>query len=172
MKRLWVLLLALAPLAGCQGSPPPPPPPKVAMPSPSAPTAVTDPKRQQEDLAKLTAYTKEKPWGENTGSGSLRGTMTWAEGGAPPAPLARRPLMLKSLTGEPTEKVRYLVRTGDQGEFQFDRIRGGDYKLSDDSAAGFHWRLRVTIGEGQDLTLNLGPDNSVKVRDDFPQDGN
>jgi len=95
--------------------------------------------------------------------------VTWAEGTDAPAPVYRRTLLVRGLEGAPNESVRYTVRTDANGEYVFDRILGGEYELTDGLALGSHWRLRVRINDGDDVTLNLTPGNSRQVRDDFPE---
>lgn len=161
-----VAVLALASLAGCKGSPPPPP--KTESPAtPAAPVATAA--RPAPD-APVTSAT-ESPWGEHTGTARLRGTLSW-DGPESPAPAHRPQLSLRGFRGTATDGIDYRVRTNEQGEFVFDRIKGGEYMLRDIVLGGPHWRLRVDIKDGEDLTLDLALDNSIKVRDDFPQAGN
>jgi hypothetical protein len=168
--RTALLILAAAGLIGCQNRPAPPTPSRVAIQSPIE-TSESERAKQQTDLERMVAYRKENPWGENTGTARLRGTMVWPENGQPPAPISRRRLVLKGVKGTPTEGVYYRIRANEQGEYLFDRIRGGEFKLSDDTAVGFHWRLRISIAENEDRTLDLTPTNSIGVRDDFAEDG-
>ncbi len=86
--------------------------------------------------------------------------------------MVRRALVLKGVRETPSAGLRYRVRTDAGGEFVFDRVKGGEFKLSDDISDGFHWRLRVEIRDGEDVAMNLTPSNSIRVRDDFPLDGN
>ena len=95
--------------------------------------------------------------------------MTWAEGTDAPAPVYRRSFLLRGLEGASNESVRYTLRTDASGEYVFDRIQGGEYELTDGLAPGSHWRLRVQINDGGDMTLDLTPGNSRQVRDDFPE---
>lgn len=171
MRQAIIVLAAAVGLAGCPNRPAPaPPPPRAASQSPLEVSESERP-RQQTHLERMVAYRKENPWGENTGTARLRGTMLWGEEGQPPAPVPRRRLVLKGVKGTPTEGIYYRLRTDEQGEFLFDRIRGGEFKLSDDTAAGFHWRLRISIAEGENRALDLTLANSIRVRDDFPEDG-
>jgi hypothetical protein len=94
--------------------------------------------------------------------------MTWAADGHPEAPVVRRGLVLKGIKGTPTQGVYYHLRTDEDGEFRFERIRGGSYKLSDDIASGYHWRLRLDVDDHASVTVDLTPANSIAVRDDFP----
>jgi hypothetical protein len=152
-------------VAGCQRSAAPTPPPRVSAPAAPAPA----PRAAVPTAAeRSTAYTREHPWGENTGTARLRGTATWGEGNDAPAPVYRRTFLLRGLEGAANESVRYTLRTNANGEYVFDRILGGEYELTDGLALGSHWRLRVQINEGDDVTLDLTPGNSRDVRDDFP----
>jgi hypothetical protein len=173
------VILALAVLAGCKGSPPPPPktegpatpgaPARTASPeTPAAPAPATS--RATPDGQPTSAT--ESPWGEHTGTARVRGTLSWEGGPESPSPAHRPQLSLRGLLGTATQDIDYRVRTNEQGEFVFDRIKGGEYMLRDVVLAGPHWRLRVDVKDGEDLTLDLSLDNSMKVRDDFPQAGN
>jgi hypothetical protein len=154
-------------LTACQRAPAPapPPPPVSAPPGPPAPPRAAAPSAAE----RSTAYSREHPWGETTGTARLHGTVTWGEGNDPPAPVYRRALLLRGLRGASNEGVRYMLRTDANGEYVFDRIQGGEYELTDGLAPGSHWRLRVQISEGDDMRLDLSPGNSVTVHDDFPE---
>ena len=41
--------------------------------------------------------------------------------------------------------------------------------LTDDNVGTPKWRLKVEIKLGEDPALDLGPDNSINTRDDFPK---
>jgi hypothetical protein len=164
-----LIVFAAVGLAGCQNRRAPSPP-RAALKSPGE-ASESEHAKQRTDLERLVAYGKKHPWGDNTGRARLRGTMLWGEDGPPLAPVSPRRLQLKGVKGTPTEGIYYRVRTSEEGEFLFDRIRGGEFKLSDDTAAGFHWRLRIAIAETDDHALDLSPTNSIKVRDDFAEDG-
>ena len=47
----------------------------------------------------------------------------------------------------------------------------GPYKLTDAIAGQPMWRLRITVAEAQDAIVDLDPNNSAKIRDDFPEPG-
>ncbi len=159
-----VLCASLLVIAGCKGSGPES---RVA----SVPAyARVEPSKQAVAYAeKASAYAKEHPWGDYTGTSRLRGVVAWSDGSEPPVPMVRRPLVLKGIKGTSSYGLYYRLRANERGEFDFDRIKGGEFKLSDDITGGFHWRLRVEIRDGQDVTLDLTRDNSITVRDDFPE---
>ncbi len=167
-------MLALLGVVGCQGSPAPPPPKGENPPPtgvPAAPIAPTKPPEAKLDTS--TAYTKEHPWGEDTGTARLSGTMSWAEGNDPPKPLWRRSVVLIGLKDTPSAGLFYNVFGNEQGEYVFDRIKAGQFQLTDrDGNNEVHWRLRVEVEEGGEKILDLTPDSGIKVRDDFPREGN
>ena len=67
-------------------------------------------------------------------------------------------------------RVKYFrLRTDEQGNFRFQNVSPGIYKLSERAAGDPTWRLRVEVKPGDDLTLDLSAANSTKVRDDFPE---
>ena len=41
--------------------------------------------------------------------------------------------------------------------------------MTDDNVGTPKWRLKVEVRAGEDALIDLGPDNSVKTRDDFPK---
>jgi hypothetical protein len=170
MRTAVLILVAASALAGCQNQPAPPTPQRVAIQSPIE-TTQSERAKQQTHLERMVAYRKENPWAENTGTARLRGSILWGDDGQSPAPIPRRRLVLKGVKGTPTEGIYYRIRASEEGEYLFDRIRGGEFKLSDDTAAGFHWRLRISIADREDRALDLTPANSINVRDDFPEDG-
>lgn len=98
---------------------------------------------------------------------SLEGRMVLAEGG----PAARRMVILYGQPDSPTKDERYNTRTDDSGRFKFPRIVPGPYMITDAAAGPRNWRLRIELRPGQDMTLDLTPANTVKVRDDFPNLG-
>jgi hypothetical protein len=51
---------------------------------------------------------------------------------------------------------------------RFAGVPPGTYKLSDRMSGPPTWRLRVEAKPGQLVLLDLGPDNSTRVRDDYP----
>lgn len=71
---------------------------------------------------------------------------------------------------EHPSRVKYFrIRTDEQGNFKFENVPAGVYKLTERAAGPPIWRLRVELKPGQDLSLDLNPANSTRVRDDFPE---
>ena len=103
----------------------------------------------------------------SAGSSALHGTVRWAEAGQIPVPQSRLQLFLVGLKDTPTKDQQYILRSDAEGHYEFKRVVAGSYKLMNGIAAP-KWRLKITLEPGQDLTLDLSPDNSIKVRDDFP----
>jgi len=68
----------------------------------------------------------------------------------------------------PKRVVYFRIRTDQAGRYRFPKVPPGVYKLTDTAAGPARWRLRVELGPGQEMNLDLGPDNGTKVRDDFP----
>lgn len=102
-------------------------------------------------------------------SGSVRGTVGWAEPGQGVQPLNRKLIHLVGLKNTPTSGLRYNIRSDEDGRFKFEHVAPGPYKLTDVIAGEPMWRLRITVPETQEATVDLGPGNSAKVRDDFPE---
>jgi hypothetical protein len=73
------------------------------------------------------------------------------------------------LIQHPSRVNYFRIRTDEQGHFRFDKVPPGIYKLTDRIAGPPVWRLQVELKPGQDLNLDLGPANSTRVRDDFPE---
>jgi protocatechuate 3,4-dioxygenase beta subunit len=69
-----------------------------------------------------------------------------------------------------TQEQYYVLRTENDGRFEFKNVVPGTYKLTNRVAGKPHWRLRVTVAEGAPLSLELNPQNSTRTRDDFPED--
>ncbi|MBI2162391.1 MAG: carboxypeptidase regulatory-like domain-containing protein [Candidatus Rokubacteria bacterium] len=104
------------------------------------------------------------------GDSGLRGTVMWAEPGQAPAPQGRQQLALAGLPDTPTAERIYIVRADRQGRYEFKRIVPGPYRLKGEGAGGrTRWRLKVVLEAGQDLELDLSPENGVPARDDFPE---
>jgi hypothetical protein len=105
------------------------------------------------------------------GAGIQRPELATLSGKAigPDKPMARLQLFLK---GVPTSTVKdeyHLLRTDQQGNFNFPNVVPGDYMLTNAVAGPVLWRLRVALGGGQHLVVDLSPANSSTIRDDFPE---
>ncbi|MBI2202413.1 MAG: carboxypeptidase regulatory-like domain-containing protein [Candidatus Rokubacteria bacterium] len=106
---------------------------------------------------------------ERTGDAGLYGRVAWSsEPGGPPS-IKRMQVHLTGVPDTPTTDQRYTVRTDEEGRYEFKRIVGGPYKLSNRVAGKPTWRLRVEVEAGRDTALDLTPGNSITVRDDFPE---
>ena len=103
------------------------------------------------------------------GDSGLSGRVVW-KGGEPPVKTGRMQLFLKGVPGTPTKDFQYVLRTEEDGAFQFKNIAAGSYKLTNRIAGEPVWRLRVEIPPAGDVALDLGPQNSLRARDDFPSD--
>lgn len=102
--------------------------------------------------------------------GGLRGQVVWNEA-EDPISVSRLQLFLKGLPSTPTQEQYYVLRTENDGQFEFRRIMPGSYKLTNRVAGKPHWRLRVNVPAGEPTMIDLNPQNSTRTRDDFPQDG-
>ena len=96
----------------------------------------------------------------------LQGRVLFGETQAELTPLERQQLFLYDY---PKRVVYFRIRTDEEGRFRFGNVPPGIYKLTDRAAGPPRWRLRVELKPGQDLTLDLNPGNSTRVRDDFPE---
>jgi hypothetical protein len=103
------------------------------------------------------------------GNSGLSGRVAWT-GGEPPVKTGRMQLFLKGVPGTPTKDIQYVLRTDEEGAYQFKNVAAGSYKLTNRIAGEPAWRLRVEIPEGREVTLDLGSHNSFHARDDFPND--
>ncbi len=108
---------------------------------------------------------EDKPAGEKPAPASVEGRVTFGDTLNDVAPMQRMQLFLYDY---PNRVVYFRIRTDEQGNFRFPNVPPGIYKLTDRAAGPPRWRLRVELKAGQNLTLNLDPGNSTKVRDDFP----
>src|SRR2546428_4506712 len=102
-----------------------------------------------------------------TGTSGLSGQVNWPDG---PVQTARLQLLLQGIQGTPTAGNQYVRRADEQGRFEFSKIPPGSYKLTNRVAGRPIWRLRVQIPPDETLKLDLGPQNSLSARDDFPKD--
>jgi len=81
----------------------------------------------------------------------------------------RLQLFLKGVPGTSVQDEYHVLRTDQQGGFRFANVAPGDYMLTDTVAGPPTWRLRVSLGKGERLTLDLSPANQASVRNDFPE---
>ena len=102
-----------------------------------------------------------------TGTSGLSGQVNWPDG---PVQTARLQLFLQGIHGTPTAGSQYVRRADEQGRFEFSKIPPGSYKLTNRVAGRPIWRLRVQIPPDETVKLDLGPQNSLSARDDFPKD--
>ena len=107
----------------------------------------------------------------NVGDSGVHGVVAWSQEGQFPTPQARFQLFLRGLRETPTKERQYVLWSDEQGHYGFTRVVAGSYQLTDVIAGHPKWRLKVVLEPGKDLALDLTPDNSTNVRDDFPQDG-
>jgi tetratricopeptide (TPR) repeat protein len=96
---------------------------------------------------------------------SVRGRATFGGNPGDVGAMERMQLFLHSY---PNRATYLRIRTDENGRYQFTNLPPGTYKLTDRIAGSPRWRLRVELKPGQDLTLDLDPANSTRVRDDFP----
>lgn len=101
------------------------------------------------------------------GKSGLSGQVNWPDG---PVQRARLQLFLQGIPGTPTAGSQYVRRADDQGRFDFSKVPPGSYKLTNRVAGRPIWRLRVEIPPDETVKLDLGPQNSLSARDDFPKD--
>ena len=111
----------------------------------------------------------EAPKDERVGDSGMHGRVVWDEGQGT-QPLKRLQLHLYAMAEDGTSKrMSFQVRTDFEGNYKFRNIPAGLYKLTDDNVGTPKWRLKVEIKPGEDTLLDLGPDNSIKTRDDYPK---
>lgn len=98
---------------------------------------------------------------------TVTGRVLWEQDGrVAPQPYLR--LFFKGLPGSPVEDEFHRVQTDEHGQYRIVDVVPGEYMLTNRVAGPPIWRLRVAVKAGQTLQLDLTPENSVKVRDDFP----
>lgn len=97
------------------------------------------------------------------------GSVVWNEPD-PPVKVSSLQLFLKGIGGTKTQDEYYVLRTDEAGRFEFKNIAPGPYKLVDRVVGKPAWRLRVELEPGRRLALDLTPDNSTRIRDDFPDE--
>jgi len=106
---------------------------------------------------------------ERAGDSGLHGRIVWSEGRGT-QPQKRLQLHLYAIAEDGTsKKMSFQVRSDFEGNYRFKNIPAGLYKLTDDNVGTPKWRLKVEIKPGEDPALDLGPDNSINTRDDFPK---
>jgi hypothetical protein len=86
-------------------------------------------------------------------------------------PQTRLQLHLVGQPDSPTKEERRVLRTDNEGRFQFTNVVAGQYMLTDRIAGKPGWRLKVEVSAGSTLRLDLSPSNRADVRDDFPGRG-
>ena len=74
----------------------------------------------------------------------------------------RRALRIKA------EESIYDLFLWPEGRFEFKNVPAGTYKLTNRIAGEPLWRLKVDVADGQTASVDLTPQNSLRVRDDFP----
>ena len=119
------------------------------------------------DSSDATAAGGDAAADPDRGSGSVRGQVSWNEG-EPPVKLQRLQLFLKGLDNTPTRDTHLVLRTDEEGRFQFKNVPAGTYKLTNRIAGEPLWRLRVSVAPGETASVDLTPQNTVRLRDDFP----
>ena len=96
------------------------------------------------------------------GNSGVHGVVTWGQ-----QPQARLQLFLRGLRGTTTKDLQYMLRSDREGRYGFKNVVPGPYMLTDAVAGSPKWRLRVEAKPGEDLALDLTPENAASVRDDF-----
>jgi hypothetical protein len=103
------------------------------------------------------------------GDSGVHGRIVWDEGQGT-QPLQRYQLHLYALSPDGTSTgISFHMRSDRDGNYRFAKIPAGIYKMTDNNVGTPKWRLKVEIRTGEDALIDLGPDNSVKARDDFPK---
>jgi len=67
--------------------------------------------------------------------------------------------------------MSFHVRTDREGNYKFSKIPAGTYKLTDTNVVTPKWRLKIEVKAGEDAAVDLGPENGLHMRDDFPKSG-
>lgn len=117
--------------------------------------------------SKAQAAPSSEPAPTRPDRASLSGQVLWSkDGSVRPQPHLR--LFLKGIKGTSIEDEFYRVQTDERGMFRIPDVPPGEYSLTNRVAGPPIWRLKVALKAGEDLKLDLTPQNSVKVRDDFP----
>jgi hypothetical protein len=126
-----------------------------ALPRPATAEASTPPPEEQPRGQELTP----RP-------GSVHGRSVSGDSSGSLAPMVRMQLILKEY---PAANNYFRLRTDEQGYFRFENVPPGIYQLTERVAGPPTWRLRVEVKPGQDVALDLSPENSTRNRDDFPE---
>ena len=120
-------------------------------------------------VARATVTSDADARDERVGDSGVHGRVVWDEGqGAQPLKRFQVHLYAQSPDGTP-KGMSFHVRTDRDGNYKFEKIPAGIYKMTDDNVGTPRWRLKVEIRTGEDALIDLGPDNSVNARDDFPK---
>lgn len=104
---------------------------------------------------------------ERGGNGAIEG-QAYLGSADQPQPQVRMQLHLVGQPDSPTKEQRHVLRTDRDGNFRFGNVMPGTYMLTDRVAGKPQWRLKVEVGLGSTLRLDLNPGNSTATRDDFP----
>jgi hypothetical protein len=103
------------------------------------------------------------------GDSGLHGRIVWDEGQGT-QPLQRYQLHLYAVSPDGTATgASFHMRSDREGTYRFPKIPAGIYKMTDNNVGTPRWRLKVEVRPGEDALIDLGPENSVKARDDFPK---
>jgi hypothetical protein len=106
---------------------------------------------------------------ERVGDSGVHGRIVWNEGQGV-EPLKRFQVHLYAIGEDGASKpMTFHVRTDREGNYQFSKIPSGIYKLTDTNVVTPRWRLKIEVRQGEDALIDLGPENSLNVRDDFPK---
>lgn len=102
------------------------------------------------------------------GDSIVRGQVSWNDG-EPPVKLLRLQVFLKGLPRTPNQNVQLVLRTDEDGRFEFKNVPPGTYKLTNRIAGEPLWRLKVNVAAGETTSVDLTPQNTTRVHDDFPE---
>lgn len=120
-------------------------------------------------LPSRIAANQEPGFNNVEGDSTVRGQVTWWSPRVKPKPGRSMQLHLIGVPQSHTKDQHYTVRTDEQGRFEFKDVLAGTYRLTNATAGDPIWRLKVDLAPKQRVEVNLNPDNSVKLRDDFPE---
>ena len=109
---------------------------------------------------------------ERVGNSGVHGRIVGNEGRGVTEPLTRFQVHLYAIGEDGASKgMSFHVRTDREGNYKFSKIPPGTYKLTDSNVLTPKWRLKIEVRQGEDALIDLGPENSLNVRDDFPKSG-